>query len=71
MKRIASSTGTDNIQARFVITIHENGALSVEGPIDDKLFALAVMENAKDAIRNHRDPRQVDIVIPGKDISLP
>lgn len=60
----------DKVQAQFKITIWDNGALSVEGPIDDKMFALAVLENAKDAVRNHRSPNMVDIIIPQKDVSL-
>ncbi len=70
MRKIAALDGIDRVQARFVVTIYENGAMSVEGPLDDKVFALAVLENAKDAVRNHRDPRQVDIVIPKKDVTL-
>jgi len=58
------------LQAKFVIKIWNNGALSIEGPIDDKIFALAVLENAKDAVRNHRRPDCVDLIIPSKDISL-
>lgn len=71
MDRIARKNGTDAVQARYVITIHENGALSIEGPIANKEYTIAVLENAKDAVRNHRDPRQVDIVVPGKDIAIP
>jgi len=66
--RLASG---QKLQASWTIKIWDDGALSIEGPIDDKVFVLAVLENAKDAVRNHRDPRMVDIIIPGKDISLP
>lgn len=72
MKRIASPTGhPERVQARFVITCWEDGALSVEGPIDDKVYALAVLDNAKDAIRNHKDPRMVDVVVPSRDVEVP
>jgi len=57
-------------QAQIVITIWDDGALSVEGPIEDKIFTLAVLENAKDAVRNHRSPQTFDIVIPSADISI-
>lgn len=60
----------NKIQAQFKITIWDDGSLSVEGPIDDKVFALAVLENAKDAVRNHRQPNMVDIVVPGYDVSV-
>lgn len=60
----------DKIQAQFIIKIWDNGSLSIEGPIEDKIFALAVLENAKDAVKNHRRPDMVDIFIPSKDVSL-
>jgi hypothetical protein len=66
--RIASPKGTDAVQARYVITIRENGALSIEGPIGNKEYTLAVLENAKDAVRNHRAQRMVDV--PAHDVSL-
>jgi hypothetical protein len=65
--RLASG---QKLQAAWTIKIWDDGALSIEGPIDDKVFVLAVLENAKDAVRNHRDPRMVDIIIPKKDVSL-
>jgi len=71
MSRIASRKGTDAIQARYVITIREDGALSIEGPISNKEYTLSVLENAKDAVRNHRDPRMVDVVVPAKDVAIP
>ena len=60
----------ENIQARFTITIWDDGSLSIEGPIDDKVFTIAVLENAKDAVRNHRSASSVDIIVPNYDISL-
>jgi hypothetical protein len=68
--KIADRLGQDRMQAQFTIKIWENGALSIEGPIEDKMFALAVLENAKDAIRNHRNPSVVDILVPKKDVTL-
>lgn len=60
----------EKLQAQFVIKIWDDGSLSIEGPIEDKIFALAVLENAKDAVKNHRAANMVDLIIPGKDISL-
>lgn len=60
----------EHIQAQFTITIWDDGSLSISGPIDDKIYTLAVLENAKDAVRNHRNSNMVDLIIPGKDISL-
>jgi hypothetical protein len=60
----------DRIQAQFTITIWDDGSLSINGPINDKIYTLAVLENAKDAVRNHRNPDMVDLIIPGSDVSL-
>lgn len=71
MKTIAARrANAGTVQAQFVITIWEDGALSVEGPIADKVFALAVLDNAKDAVRNHRDPKMVDVIVPRRDVTL-
>lgn len=51
------------------ITLHTNGALSVEGPIHDKAFCLAMLENAKDAVRNHGMPKGIHV--PSRDVSIP
>lgn len=54
------------------IKVYSDGALSVEGPIDDKLWTLAALENAKDAVRNHRSAAMVDhMVVPQYDVTLP
>jgi hypothetical protein len=58
------------IAVQITIKVWTDGAMSVEGPIDDKLWVIATLENAKDAVRNHRDPRVVDIVVPTKDVSI-
>jgi hypothetical protein len=61
----------DGMQVTGVLTIKlwSNGAMSVEGPIEDTTFCLAILENAKDAVRNHKS-RRADIVIPGRDVSV-
>jgi hypothetical protein len=69
-QKIADKHAHGHLQASFTISIWDDGSLSVEGPIDDKVFALAVLENAKDAVRNHRRPDMVDLIIPSKDISI-
>ncbi len=56
--------------ARLTITLHPNGAMSIEGPIHDKKFCLAMLDNAKDAVRNHGRPNQ-GIVVPSRDVAVP
>lgn len=55
--------------AKIIISVFEDGALSVEGPIGELQWVLAVLENAKDAVRNHHRPKSA-IVVPGRDVSL-
>ena len=70
MPKIGDRKGTDGVVARFTITCHENGAMSVEGPIDNYEYAMAVLENAKDAIRNRRTAKD-RVVVPHYDVELP
>lgn len=58
----------DHPAAQITIKVFRNGALAVEGPVHEKEWCLAVLENAKDAVRNHHSPRP--IVVPGKDTGL-
>lgn len=53
---------------RIEIVCRRNGALSVGGDIGNLAYALAVLENAKDALRSYHTRRP--ITIPGKDTSL-
>ena len=68
MPKMEDRKGTDRIVSRIVITHYENGALSVEGQISDKAYALAVLENAKDAVRNNRSGER--LVTPAKDVEI-
>lgn len=52
----------------LTVTLHANGALSVEGPVHDKKFCIAMLQNAVDAVRNHGKP---GIVVPSKDVGVP
>jgi hypothetical protein len=65
--------GGDGRQVTGVVTIKlwSDGAMSVEGPVEDTAFCLAILENAKDAVRNHKVRRQDrPIVIPNYDVSV-
>ena len=68
MPKIEDRKGTDAVVCRLVITHHENGSLQVEGPIDQKAYVLALLENAKDSVRNHRLGGA--LVVPAKDVSV-
>lgn len=51
------------------VVLHPNGALSVEGPIHDKRFCVAILQNAIDAVRNHGMRRE--LVVPERDVVVP
>jgi hypothetical protein len=38
------------------ITINENGSVSVNGPIDDKMLCYALLELARDAVKDFQKP---------------
>jgi hypothetical protein len=63
--------GGDGRHVTGVVTIKlwSDGAMSVEGPIEDTAFCLAVLENAKDAVRNHKSRRE-QVVVPARDVSV-
>lgn len=57
------------VAAELRIKVWSDGALSVEGPIDDVHWALAVLDNARDAIKNN-GRRKSGLVLPPRDVSL-
>lgn len=59
----------DAAAVRLVITVHASGAMSVVGPIEEKLWCLAALDMAKDVVRNHRGgmaPGQ--LIVPSNDV---
>jgi len=52
------------------IKVYANGALSIEGPMDDPQWCLSVLEHAKDAIKNRIHMMNNTIIIPERDVSL-
>lgn len=57
------------VVAMLQVKVYEDGALSVEGPMDDPAWCIAALQNAIDAIRNKQRPAG-EIIVPGKDVSL-
>lgn len=56
------------VAARIVVTIHQDNALSVEGPTGDKPWCIAALQNAIDAVKNQNNGRE--LIVPGKDVTL-
>lgn len=53
---------------RVTITLHPNGALQIEGPIYDRQWTVALLQNAIDAVRNQG---RREFVIPAHDVDVP
>jgi hypothetical protein len=60
----------DSIIAKIEVTYYASGALSTSGNIGDKQFAISLLENAIDAIRN-RQPSSLELVTPNYDVGVP
>ena len=68
MPKMEDKGGADKPVGYLKITHYENGALSVEGTIEDKTYVLSLLECAKDAIRNQRIAGE--IVLPARDVQI-
>ncbi len=60
--------------AQIVITCRRNGAMSVEGCIQNEMYALAMLDNARDAIRSYNAKNAIargrPVVTPAADTPL-
>ena len=56
------------VQQQLVIGVWDDGGLSVEGPVRDRVWCLAAIANAKDAMRAHRTDRA--LVVPSRDVDV-
>jgi hypothetical protein len=45
------------MQIQITISMDDNGKISVNGPIENKLVCYGLLESAKDAIRNYVIPK--------------
>jgi hypothetical protein len=59
--------------ARIEITCRRNGAMSVAGSIEDLHYALAMLDNARDAVKSHHARKRASngqVTVPPADLSL-
>ena len=68
LPRMLDRLPTD-VVVEIKVCVHANGALSVQGPIEDKPWMIAALQNAIDAVRNHGKPGE--LIVPPKDVTLP
>lgn len=59
------------VMAQILITIHDDGSLKVEGPIEDQAWCLAVLDAARDAVKGYHRPKASGLIVPEHDLSLP
>lgn len=57
-----------SITQRITIKVWSDGALSVEGPVEDPAWCIAAMQNAIDAVRNRRNGKP--LTVPAHDVSV-
>lgn len=59
-----------DVVAYIRLNLRRNGAMSIEGNIGDKKFALSLLDNARDAIMR-QIPDGNALVIPSADVEVP
>ena len=68
---MAQPTDLDAV-ARIAITMYGGGAMAVSGNIGDVTLALAMLDHARDAVRNQLQRRDKDgLMIPPRDVVVP
>jgi len=64
----------DTIVAQITIALRRNGAMSVSGHINDEMYALHLIDTARDTVKNHhaklRMGERGGLIIPAYDTSL-
>ena len=63
----------DDVIAEIQIKVRRNGTMSTGGAINNLEYALAMLDNAKDAVRRHhgRMASGQRVIVPPQDVSLP
>ena len=56
-------------QPQLIITMLENGAINVTGPIGNKTLCYGMLESAKDAIRDYIAKNQA-VIVPVKEMPV-
>lgn len=56
----------DDVLAEITIRVHRSGAMSVSGAINDEVYALTMIDAARDSVRSHHLRQRGSIVIPAR-----
>ena len=61
----------DDVVAEIRICIRRNGSMSTAGCIENEAVALAMIDNARDAIKNHNARKRINgggtLIVPARD----
>lgn len=60
------------IRAQVTVKVFSDGALSIEGPVDDTVWMLALLDHMRDAIKHRAQARRkpATIELPAHDVTL-
>ena len=65
---MTAPNGTPNVAngarhgVTLAITLDPDGSVRVQGPIDDKMLCYALLENARDAVKDYGDARRQPVI---------
>lgn len=57
------------VTVSLTIRLHQNGAMSIEGPVHDKEFCRKILEEALATI-NRQTREKSALVVPGRDVEV-
>lgn len=61
----------DDVVASIRIDYHANGEISVKGNIGDKVFALGMLDQARDAVKHQLRPEdRKQLIVPARDVEV-
>lgn len=58
-------------EAQVIVTLHKNGQVSIQGPIDNKLAVYGLLESGKDAVRQYHATKVAGPAAPAPGIVVP
>lgn len=74
MSRDPDDLHGDTVVASLEINLRRNGAMSVGGSITDEVYALHLLDTARDTVKNYHAQRRLgnrsQLVVPAYDTSL-
>jgi hypothetical protein len=56
--------------AQLLITLHENGQIQVEGPLENRILCYGLLECARDALRDMK-PAEPKRIVPAGFVPFP